>query len=338
MITLTDDPQALNQIIQTQLDETRLRYERLYAISHSETLNSLAIQLFEGLRQHINRGLSKNIQGLVDSLSLSKKIVIEFQNKYINDYSLEFKKEIDRVIEFLDEYYLLFSGLDLLNRSSETENDWDRITQETQGYHKLVKFIRQSWHQLDIENQEYFLQLAQNVKNKSLLIPQEYITQELKRTWQEAKLNIKLTWIGTWRNNPNLFDDYKKAVESFLVAVEEAVQLQPQILLKSIEENAEQNQISINRDKYYDYWLILEDAKTQFPNLVGEINTAMKETIFLLDKKVYIPEDICITPLAWLGNQYPQIASYCNKVSRKIIEDHPDILANETITKFEGTF
>lgn len=90
---------------------------------------------------------------------------------------------------------------------------------------------------------------------------------------------------------------------------------------------------------YQDYWLILEDAKTQFPNLVDEINTAMKETIFLLDKKVYLPEDVCITPLGWLGNQYPKIASYCNKVSRKIIEDHPDILGlNKTPQKIKGTF
>ncbi|MFP4008708.1 MAG: hypothetical protein ACLFV6_11990 [Spirulinaceae cyanobacterium] len=335
MTTIIDNP----QIIQNKLDEIRLRYENLYAISHSEALNSLAMQLFESLRQYINRGLSQDINGLVNSLSLAKNLVIEFQNKYINDYSLEFQKELDRVIDFLDEYYLLFSGLDFLNSSLEIENDWEKISQETQGYQKLAEFIRQYWHHLDSENQEYFSKLAQNIRNKSVFISKENVTQELKRAWQEAKLNIKLTWIGTWRNNPNLFDNYKKAVESFLVAVEEAVKLKPQTLLKSIEENAENNQISIHRDIYNNYWLILEDAKTQFPNLVGEINAAMKETIMLLEKQAYIPEDTCITPLAWLGNQYPQIASYCNNVSRKIIADYPDILGlNETSRKIEGTF
>jgi hypothetical protein len=144
-------------------------------------------------------------------------------------------------------------------------------------------------------------------------------TKEIKQNWQEEKLKLQLTWLSVIKNQPDLFNEYENDIHLFL---------------KSVQQRQEYI------DQYKDYWEIIFEAFSQFPNLISVLTEAMQETIEMMQSDIYLTDDICITPLGWTANKYPELADFCNQISLNILENNREkvFIRTQDVREMEESF
>lgn len=77
-------------------------------------------------------------------------------------------------------------------------------------------------------------------------------------------------------------------------------------------------------NKLSQYWDIINEASSKFPELKEILTKAMVDTIELIHKGVYVDNYYAITPLGWVAGNYEEVSSYCNQISLAILENQKE--------------
>lgn len=78
-------------------------------------------------------------------------------------------------------------------------------------------------------------------------------------------------------------------------------------------------------NKLSQYWHIINEACSKFPELKEILTKAMVDTIELIYKGVYVDNYYAITPLGWIAGNYEEVSSYCNQISLAILENREEV-------------
>ena len=64
-------------------------------------------------------------------------------------------------------------------------------------------------------------------------------------------------------------------------------------------------------------------------NLENLLKEAIKETLLMSENGIDISDNAIITPLEWIGNQYPEIAERCNQCLIELIKEQMNLNINQ---------
>lgn len=87
-----------------------------------------------------------------------------------------------------------------------------------------------------------------------------------------------------------------------------------------LETNLVENQPNLSDESYQEYWDIINEASSKFPDLKEILINAMRETIELIDNGVYVANSDAINPIGWVAGTFEEVSSYCNEISLMIFD------------------
>ncbi len=82
----------------------------------------------------------------------------------------------------------------------------------------------------------------------------------------------------------------------------------------------EADQTNLSEESYQEYWEIINEASSKFPYIKEILNKAMRETIELIEKDIYVDNSDAITPIGWVAGTFAEVSSYCNEISLRIYD------------------